>query len=224
MASIDVKTRRAGWSLWRWLPVPRNAQLLFAETLSQMVDADVEPSWALAVAARINPSLRFRGALRELLEHFRLGNSLAASLEMTRAWVDSRLVAALRVGQERGCLAAELSAYAHRGNPQIAARLARSLRRPPAAGRFAAVLSRLLTDHKLTVKLVGDAAAMVEGSYRFRRDVADVQEDMQAGNMFSKALAKRRRTFDLLFCTCVEASQERAHLRKVLARLGSTPH
>jgi type II secretory pathway component PulF len=212
---------RSPWALLYWLPVRRTDQMLFAEAFSHVLAAGLEVSGGILAAAGAVRSHRFRAALREMATHCRSGYTLAASLNRTGAAVGGELLAALEVGEERGGLADELAAFALRFDPRPGPRLAAALGRSQEVTRFAAVLARLLAEHKLTVRLVEDAARLAAGSASgFARVVGRVTEAMRGGIPFAEALGAEAGTFDPLFCALVGCPDNRDRLRAVLARLG----
>lgn len=210
-----------------WLrvwPVRQSAQVLFAEALSQSLRAGLEISEAIVLAARVNPSLRFRTALREMAGHARAGYSLEAALARTGVRGCEGLLAALQVGEEQGDLAGELAAFARRLDPRADDRLSRAAGRSPEAVRFAAALARLLRDRSLTLRVVEDAGRLAAAGRRsFQAAVAGLVSDMRGGMPFAEALGQRHDYFDPLFCQFVHAAEGRDQLRAVLERLGRQP-
>ena len=209
------------WRWFRWLPVRRADQLVFATVVPQALEAGVEISTALALAARVTPGPRFRAALVTMRQDVRAGHPLAASLARTGAKVDARLLAALEVGEEHGCVAGELTAFARQLHPRPTAWLNRRLGRPEESVRFAAALARLLTDRRLTPALIEDAGRVAAGGRRaFLAVIAQVAAAVSDGETFPSALRPHRRWFDPLFCYLLDAADTRDGLRATLARLG----
>lgn len=208
--------------LRRW-PIRGRDQALFAEALSQALSAGIEISAAVAVAANANPSFRFKQALGEMASHCRAGYSIEASLKKTGAIVADALLSALRIGEYHGCLARNLSVFAHRTIPRVEEQLARAVGRPPEATRFAAALADLLTDRRLTTDLIQDAAALAaEKHSTFRRIIKRVVVDIKNGEPFAQAIQGHVNGFDSLFCELVAATSRRQELRAVLMLLGKT--
>src|SRR5580765_7885578 len=108
---------RSLWYCLYWIPVGRYQQMLFAEALSQALAAGLEISTALLVAGDATPSRRFRSAIQQMATICRTGYSLEISLSKTRIAVGGELLAAFRVGEERGSLAEHLASYARRCHP-----------------------------------------------------------------------------------------------------------
>src|SRR5437868_1968735 len=80
----------------------------------------------------------------------------------------------------------QMPAFARRSDPRPGARLAAALGRPAEATRFAAALARLLAEHKLTVRLVEDAARLAAGAGSgFARIGGRVAEAMRNGATFA---------------------------------------
>lgn len=215
---------RSRWAWVYWWPVRLADQTVFAEALSQAIGAGLEVSAAVAVAAGVPASRRFRAALGEMARHCRVGYTLAQSLSRTGVAVGGELLAALAVGEERGDLAGSLAAFARRVKGAPGIRLAAAVGRKPEAVRFAAALSRLLRDRRLTVHLIEDAGRLAAGDgSAFARAVGRVTEAMRNGVGFSEALAGEPGAFDPFFCALVGAPEGRDRLRAVLARLGALP-
>ncbi|OWK45009.1 type II secretion system F family protein [Fimbriiglobus ruber] len=214
--------RKPSHSLPKWLrwPVRRSNQVLFAEALSQLLSAGVELTRALQAAGEANPSSRFRAALLRMNYLCQTGKSLADSLSQTNVRVAGGLLTALEVGEERGCLAEQLAAFARWHDPQAGARLAAEVGRSPGAARFAAALATLLSDRRLTVSLVEDAGRLAGGGNRFNQTIGRLATSVRNGVTFTDALAREKATFDPLFCLMVKTPEHRSELRAVLARLG----
>jgi type II secretory pathway component PulF len=194
--------------------------MLFAEACSQGLAAGLEVGKAVAVAADAVRSYRFRAALREMAGNCRIGYCLEASLTRTGAAVGGELLAALRVGQDQGCLAERLAAFARCCDPCAANRLAAAVGRREEVRRFAATLAALLVDRRLTIELIRDAAEAAAGSKsRFATVVQRVCDEMDNGAAFHEALRREPRTFDPFFCALVGAPNGRDDLRGVLSRL-----
>jgi type II secretory pathway component PulF len=215
------QTPRSAWAMLYWWPIRRADQSLFAEALSQALAAGLDVGAAMRVTASIIPGPRFRAAVREMASHVRCGLTLAESLRVTGANVAGELLAALAVGEERGDLPGALTGFARQCGRDPGRRLAVAVRRRPEAVRFAASLSRLLRDQKLTVDLVEDAGRLAAGDKStFTDAVRGVAEEMRSGAGFSEALSRESRFFDRFFCTLVGTADGRDPLRTVLARLG----
>jgi type II secretory pathway component PulF len=209
------------WWLFRW-PIHVEEQAIFAEALSQALDAGLSDSEALHLAARIPVGVRFRAALKEMASIFRLGYDLDTSMAKSGARVADELRAAFRIGEERGCLSALLSQFAHQIDPYVSTSLAESLGRAPEVTRFAAALARLLVDRHLTVSLVRDAAQLsAPKRSEFGKAIEYVIEDINSGMSLDESLGKQSFFFDSFFCSLICSPQDRDKLRKVLARLGS---
>lgn len=217
-------SRRFAWpQILNW-PISRAHQGLFAEALSQSLAAGVDVSGSVVAAAQANPSRRFRKALLRMGTFCRSGYDLETSLKRTGVPVAKELLAALRVGEDRGRLAELLAAFARRCDPRIHQRLAEAVSRPDEATRFAGALAILLADHPLTIDLVEDAAHLAGAdSPSFRRVMRTVVNSMKGGAPFSDALTLSSTFIDPLFCLLVSAPTERSHLRAVLARIAGDP-
>jgi type II secretory pathway component PulF len=211
---------RSFWSILYWIPVRRTDEMLFAEAWSQALDAGMEISHSIFVAAQANPSRRLRAALFEMTCHCRTGYSLEASLAKTRIAVGRDLLGAIRVGEEHGCLSKQLAAFGRRRHANPAECLAAAIGRPTEVSLFAAALADLLSDRKLTLWLVQDAALLAAGTgTKLARVVEEVTEQMKGGVEFSRALRAYPKMFDQFFCRLIEATAERQSLRRVLLRM-----
>jgi type II secretory pathway component PulF len=205
----------------RWWPVSRASQVLFAEAMGQAVAAGLDIGEAIDLAAKVNPSLPLRRALREMQANACSGYSLATSLELTGVWVGAGLFAALEIGEEQGCLAEELFAFARRLHPDPPAALQRATGRRPEATRFAAALARLLGERSLTLDVVEAAGRVAAaGNRAFLGAVGQVMKDMENGGTLAEALRRHPGYFDPLYCRLVEAAQTREQVRLNLERLG----
>lgn len=209
------------WTWLRWLPIRHVHQVVFAESLSQALLAGLPTDKAIRLAADVNPGRRFRGALREMSHYLRTGYDLEECLLKTGVRVRKELLAALRVGEERGCLAEQLSAYARRYAPHPEDLLASALGRRAEVTRFARALAILMKERGLTVGLVEEAGELAAGAGSSFVTVARrVAQTMTNGCPFSEALQMESKTFDLLFCRLVAAADHRDKLIAVLSRLG----
>ena len=208
----------------RFLPIRRVDQLVFAEACSQALMADLAVVEAVDLAGAVNPSHRFRRALTEMTRHCRGGYPLDAGLLRTRASVSAGLLAALRVGEEQGCLAVELRAFARRLDPRADARLARSLGRSAGVRRFASCLARLLGDRRLSPALIESAGRVASGAQPSLGPIlARIADAVENGSSFWDALEREPRTFDPLFRRFVREATGRDQLRAILSRLGDKP-
>lgn len=204
-----------------WLPIRRSEQVVFAEAFAQALTVGLSVVDAAMISALVNPSFRFRQALHGTVRFCRQGYPLAISLEKTWAKVLPGLLNALRVGEESGCLAGELSAFARRNDPKPELRLARAVGRSRDVMEFAACLARLLEDQRLHPSLVKDAGRIAAGTNRNLERVIDrVAEAIRNGDPFSWALNREAKTFDPLFRRFVEEAKGRDELRFNLSLLG----
>jgi type II secretory pathway component PulF len=211
---------RSTWSYLYWLPIRQFDQMLFAEAFSQGLAAGLAVSNAVAVAAYAVRSRRFRAALREMAGNCRIGYSLETSLTRTRVAVGGGLLAALRVGQDQGCLIEQLSAFARRCDPHSAHRLGVAVGRRDDVRHFAAALAGLLVDRRLTIELIQDAAEAAAGKKsRLAAAAERVCEEMSGGAGFDEALRREPRTFDPLFGALLSAADRHDRLRMVLLKL-----
>lgn len=217
------KQSRSLWAWFRWLPFSEMDQALFAETVSQALDAGIAIDNAILLGAKINPSLRLRDVLNEMAMHCQSGWDLETSLTETGATLGDGLKAAFQVGEDRGCLSTQLSLYARKINPQISNRLAESLNRSAEVTQFAKVLASLLSDRRLTLDLVEDAARVAASEKsQFLAAIQSILDNMQNGKTFPESLECEKSVFDVLFVTFVQAATNRQDLRAILARLGAT--
>lgn len=211
--------------MFQWLPISRLSQLVFAESFSQALIADIPQMEALSLAASISPGYRWRMKLFEMTKDVRSnGYSLEQALKKTRARVRPGLLEALRVGQERGVLAQELHAFAQSLHRHATRRTARALWRSHAAMRFAQVLCRQLQHERLTPSLIADAGRIAAaGNRRFICVMQKVHDDLEnQGASFGEAIKRFPRHFDLLFSQMVDASTDRQSLRRILSLLSGT--
>jgi len=207
---------------WRRWPIRRRDQMVFAEAFGQGLAAGLGEDRALAMAAAVNPSPRFRRAIARMRWLVRGGDSLAESLTMSGAWVDPGLRAALQVGEEQGGLDRELIAFARGLVADAPRRFRRAVGRSPRAVAFAAALARRLDQHRLTVEVVRAAGLVAAaGSRRFARVVRALALDLEDGSTLADALSYHPGHFDAIFCLCVEAAGTREELRACLEALGS---
>ena len=206
---------------WRWWPICRFAQSVFAEAFRQALAEGFAVGLALGLAVEVNPCPRFRRALRVMGSQLSAGDPLAGSLRTTGAWVDRGLLAALEVGEEYGCLGEELAAFARRDRGFSVDRYRRAIGRRPEATRFAAALARLLRDHGLTARVV-HAAGLVSAVPRRRfAKVADaIAGEMTDGTPFLDLLGRHSTYFDPLFRGFLAAAESREEMRACLERLG----
>lgn len=201
------------------LPIRDDHEVLFAEALSQTLFCGMEISSAISVAADTSRSSRFRYGLHEMAGYCRQGNSLLRSLAKTKMRTTKQFQAAVDVGESRGCLANELSAFARSRDPQSAIRLAMSVGRSDDVTRFMNALARLLIDHRLTIDMLADAARVAAGAgSHFEFVVAKIIEDMKDGRSISEAMQRQSDAFDSFLRSLIKASPGRDVLRKTLAR------
>lgn len=195
-------------------------EILFAEALSQALDASLEISSALIASAEVNPHHRLRLAVRAMSGFCRQGCSLATALARTRIPVSSELLAALQVGEEHGSLANRLAEFVEMRDPLGPARLARAARRPAATRRFSSALSRSLEDQRLTPRLILEAARLADSdNSRLMQSIRQVVTDLEDGSTLSESLRRHPGQFDRFFCSLVVAPADRGRLRVVLHRL-----
>jgi len=210
------------WKLLLCWPVRRKTQLLFAESLAEALTAGIEVTKAISLAARVNPSWRFRHALKQMRQDVSAGYRLEVSLARSGARVMPQLLAALRVGEEHGKLAEELFACARTVSPQAAHWLRQAVGRREEATRFAAALARLLRDEGLTRRIIADAGNVAAaGSRRFQKVIGEIVAEMDRGGGFAEALAHHPRYFDRLYCGLLQSADSRSRLRLCLERLGA---
>jgi type II secretory pathway component PulF len=222
LPTVSLSERLAGLrELW---PIPRIAQAIFAEAFRQAIEERLTIDHAIRLAAEVNPSRRFRVSLRQMAIQVRSGYPLDQALEKTRARVSAGLPAALRVGEEHGCLANELGAFARKTSGFTRKRYFRAIGRGDEAIDFAAALGRLLQDQRLTVRAVR-AAGDVSASDRpqFLKVIHDVAQKMEDGSPFVTALGKYPRYFDELYRGFLEAAGSREEMKTCLERLGTRP-
>jgi len=219
----SVHDRHSGlWKLLLCWPIRRKDQLVFAESLAEALTAGIEVTKAIDLAAKVNPSRRFRHALRQVRQDVSAGYQLAVSLARSGARVMPELSAALKVGEGHGKLAEELFAYARTVNPQAAKWLRQAVGRRQEATRFAAALSRLLRDEGLTEDIVADAGSVAAaGSRRFLEVIGEIVAEMDRGGGFAEALSHHPRYFDRLYCGLLQAANSRSRLRLCLERLSA---
>lgn len=214
-----IRERSGNWLRGVW-PIGRSAQVVFAETFRQGLDAGLTADRALGLAADVTPGRRFRRALRELKVHVRSGYTIEASLAKTGVRVAPRLRAALKVGQEHGGLAEELAAFARSYRRLSSRAFQRAIGRSPEAVRFAGALARLLRGERLTVRVVRAAGEIATGGRGFARVAADVAQRIEDGYPLVEALRFHPRHFDPLFLGLLEVAATRDELRTCLGRLG----
>ena len=210
---------RSIWTLMNWLPIREVHQVLFAEAFSQAIDSGMEMSSAILAASQTSRSRRFRHALHVMGVNCRQGYTLSISLSKSGVRTARQFRAALEVGETRGHLAEELSAFARYRDQQAPSRLAASLGRSTNVTQFAAALARLLVNERLTVTVIADASRLAAGKDSgFDRVIGCVIEDMRNGESLAEALRRHPRVFDIFLCKLIAAPQGRDVLRKTLAR------
>lgn len=213
---------RAWWAFLRWNPVRADDEVLFAEAMSQALSAGLAVPEAMLAAAEVNPSPRLRAAMRNAASNCRSGQTAENSVANARVCVTDELLAALRVGEERGCLSTALSQFARGRDPRAATRLALAVKRSADASRFADILADLLATHRLTPRLLLDGADLAGGKSAFRQAVARAAAVVENGVSLGEALHEQAGAFDPFFCRVVDVPADRCHLRAVLKRLGNT--
>ena len=196
--------------------------MLLAEILAQGISGGLEIGATLAVAAEVHPSRRVREALKGMRRDVLSGFPLEKSLRATGLRVDAALLAALRVGETRGCLAQELVQFARRLHPDPAAAVARAVGRSREATRFAAALARLLRDRPLNLPVLREAAEIAaEGNSRFLEALRDVEERVQGrGRSLTDSLGHHPRYFDRLYIALLDAAETRRQTRQCFEMLG----
>ena len=215
--------KRIEWAFLRWNPVRGDDEMLFAEAMSQALSAGLAVPEAMLAAAEVNPSPRLRAAMRNAASNCRSGRNAEDSVANARVCVTDDLLAALRVGEERGCLSAALSQFARVRDPRAATRLAQAVKRSAEASRFADILADLLATHRLTPRLLLDAGDLAAGGKSaFRQAVGRAAAAVENGVSLGEALREQAGAFDPLFCRVVDVPADRSHLRAVLKRLGDT--
>src|SRR5262249_12565470 len=142
------------WSWIRWWPVSRKDQMLVAQALGEVFDAGLDVDEALRLVSLAHPRSRMRQAIGEVRQSSRNGYSLPQSFERTGLRFDPGILAVLKVGEQQGCLADELFAFAKRFHPDPSRALRRAIGRPSETTRFAAALGRLLRHRSLTVEVI----------------------------------------------------------------------
>ena len=229
MPAMLIKPTKPRWvrpglaELLRW-PIPGMAQAVFAESFRQGILEGLPIDGAIWLAAEVNPSPRFRSALKRMAMNIRSGYSLEAALEKTRAKVQVGLKAALKVGEEHGGLADELASFAERTRGFTARRYFLAIGRKTEAIDFAAALGRLLRNERLTVHAVRAAGEVsANGRPAFLGVSKAVAEEMENGRSLVDALGQHPGWFDLLYRGLIEATNSREELRACLDRLGVRP-
>jgi type II secretory pathway component PulF len=211
---------RPRWPSLAW-PIRLSDQAVFAEAFRHGLERGLPADRAVALAAEVNRCRRLRRALARMATGVRSGYSLETALSRTGAGVSPGLLAALRVGEELGCLGEELSAFAARHRSASPARFLRAIGRSPEATRFAAALARLLREHRLTVRVVRAAGLIAgAGGGSFSRAVDDIARRMENGGPFVDALRRHPAHFDALYCGLLDAAESRDEMRACLERLG----
>jgi type II secretory pathway component PulF len=215
--------KRAWWAFLRWNPVQVNDEMLFAEAMSQALSAGLGVPDAMLAAAEVNPSARLRAAMRKAASNCCSGRTVEESVANARICVTHDLLAALRVGEERGCLSSALSQFARARDQRAATRLAQAVKRSAEASRFADILADLLATHRLTPRLLLDAGDLAgDGNSASRQAVARAAASVENGLSLGEALREQAGVFDPFFCRVVDAPADRSHLRAVLKRLADT--
>lgn len=218
--SAPRSPRRPLELLW---PILRSSQSVFAEALGRALAAGLEFDHALMLAARVNPSRRFRRALHRMRLFVRQGYVPEEALKRTGARVDPALIAVFRLGSGDGTLALadELRAVARSLHPRASRSFARRIGRSRRAVQFASALARRLRQEGLTVRAVTEAGAVASaGSRRFARMIERIAADMRDGGTLMDGLRRYRRQFDPLFIASLEEADSKDQMRRVLEQLG----
>ena len=223
--SFWVKIKTPGFQLKSfrlWLPIPRIAQAVFAEAFRGGLIQGIPVDRAILLASKVNPCHRFRYILQKMATYVRSGYSIEAALVKTGATVRPGLLAALRVGENHSCLVEELSSFASRTSRFTPETFLRAIGRSEEARDFAAALSRLLRDHRLTLREVEAAGQVADNSKgQFSRVVDQVAKLMQNGTSLPDALREYPAHFDSLYCGLLESTKSREEMKSCLENLGT---
>lgn len=220
MAANMMSFKDLFWLIASRRVVPAVDQMLFAKALSQGLDSGIHISFAIQMASRVPYGRRMRNASEQMNRSCRSGYSLEKALFKTGIKTTGGLLAALRIGECRNTLPAELSQFARSIDRNAGPILARRVSRPNATSKFATTLARLLESERLAPQLIldaGEVAAMKDA--RFQHASTKLADDIRNGWIFSDALQRQPEWFDFIFCDCVAAAASHRELRTTLLRL-----
>jgi type II secretory pathway component PulF len=192
----------------------RTMEAMVAECICQSLAAGLSEVESLRLASRVFRRRRLGLCLREAAFAIENGQCVHDALKQTKPRVSTNFLEAIRVGEERGQLGAELRAVARRLSPHVCRQLARWTGRSKQAIQFAGSLSRLLKDHRLTATAVDDAGKMAaSGDKRFLAVMSSIVKGMNDGDSLAQSLHRFPRDFDPMFIQFVDIPSNRAAFR-----------